>query len=408
MRKEEVRAAGRLGGQIVVGMVSQVEGVHRAVAGRAFGATGPTGLPARAVHDAVSATVYTSLRIGGAGAGWAAGEVLGRMVGASSPAGRTPVGNQALAALNGFAGDRLARGANPLAIDMAVRVAGRDLPPRPATLAVSFTEATPNVAVLVHGLAETEHAWAAKAADGSDDGYGPHLRAELGYTPVFLRYNSGRHISDNGRLLSVLLDKVIGAWPVPVDEVLLLGHSMGGLVIRSACHHGRGERRRWVPLVRHIVYLGSPHLGAPLARAAGRAGWALSRLPETRPFAPLVNGSSDGVKDLRFGYVRDEDWIGCDPDHCLRDHRGDLPLLDSANHYTISATLTANPHSPIGAVVGDLLVQPASAHGHHRRARHIPFPVEHCRRLGGLTHFQLLHHPSVWAAIKGVLQQHQG
>jgi len=121
-----------------------------------------------------------------------------------------------------------------------------------------------------------------------------------------------------------------------------------------------------------------------------------------------VNGSSDGVKDLRFGYVRDEDWAGCDPDHCLRDHRGDLPLLDSASHYTISATLTADAHSAIGAVVGDLLVQPASAHGHHHRARHVPFAVKHCRRLGGLTHFHLLHHPSVWAAMKGVLQQPQG
>jgi PGAP1-like protein len=408
LRSEEVRAAARLGGQAFAGVVSRVEGVHRAVAGRAFGATGLAGLPARAVHDVVSGTVYAGLRGAGLGTGWGAGEVLALLAPASSRAGRTPFANRALAALNGFAGDQLASEANHLAIHMALRVAGHDVPATPAVLATVVPDATTKMAVLVHGLAETEQSWVVNSPDGADSGYGPRLRAELGYTPVYVRYNSGRHISDNGRLLSRLLDELIAGWAVPVDEVLLVGHSMGGLVIRSACHYGSLDGRRWVPLVRHIVYLGSPHLGAPLARAAGLAGWALTRLPETRPFAPLVNGSSAGVKDLRYGYVRDEDWWGCDPDRCVLDHRGDVPLLASANHHTISATVTADPDSPVGAVVGDLLVQPASVHGRHRDGRDIPFAAEHRRRLGGFTHFHLLHHPSVWAAITSVLQPPTG
>jgi hypothetical protein len=178
---------------------------------------------------------------------------------------------------------------------------------------------------------------------------------------------------------------------------------MGGLVIRSACHQGASDSETWVGLVRDVVYLGTPHLGAPLARAAALAGWALSRLPETRPFAPLVNGSSAGVRDLRFGYLTEEDWSGCDPDHCRQDHRQDVPLLESANHYVISVTVATDPASPLGAAVGDLLVQPASAHGRRGRRQHIPFRVESGRRLGGLHHFHLLNHPSVGAEMRALL-----
>ncbi len=96
---------------------------------------------------------------------------------------------------------------------------------------------------------------------------------------------------------------------------------------------------------RHVCYLGSPHLGAPLARTAGLAGWALGQMPGARPFASLAAGPAS-VKDLRHGYLLDDDWTSCDQDCCLRDHRGDVPLLAGANHYAISATVTADPASP--------------------------------------------------------------
>lgn len=404
MIAEEVGATVRLGGYLVARVASRVEGVHRAVARRVFSGAGLVGEPVRVVHDRVAGVVYTGLRVGGLTAGAVAGEVVGRVIPSSFPAGSTPLGNQALAALNGFAGHHLKDDLSPLAIRMAVRSAGRDVRLTRVDLAAAFPDATAKLAVFVHGLAETENFWTAKASDGSEGGYGPLLRTELGYTSVYVRYNSGRHVSENGRSLGRLLSDLVAAWPVPPEEVLLVGHSMGGLVIRSACHYGADEAQHWVPLVRHIVYLGTPHLGAPLARAAGLAGWTLSRLPETKPFVPFLNGSSDGVKDLRFGYLLDEDWLGCDPDHCRRDHRGDVPLLESANHYVISVTVTSDPNSPLGAVVGDLLVRPASAHGRHRRRQHIPFPVEHCRSLGGLTHFHLVNHPSVWTELRALLQ----
>ncbi|HUJ67528.1 MAG TPA: hypothetical protein VLX59_18425, partial [Acidimicrobiales bacterium] len=407
MNADEMGATIRLGGHIFAGAASKVEGVHRAVAGRAFGASGATSAPARTLHDHIAGAVYSGLRVGGLAAGAVAGEVFSRVLPPSESAGTTPLGNQALAVLNGLAGHRLEGDLAALTIPMAARVGGRDVNLTPLDVAVAFPDATSKLAVFVHGLAETENLWTPKVGAENEVGYGPLLNTELGYTPIYIRYNTGRHVSENGRSLGRLLGDLVRAWPVPADELVLLGHSMGGLVVRSACHYGADEEQAWVPLVRHIVYLGTPHLGAPLAKAAGLAGWTLSRLPETRPFASLVNGSSDGVKDLRFGYLLEEDWSGCDPDNCRRDHRHEVPLLESANHYVISATITSDPDSPLGAVVGDLLVKPASAHGRRRRRQHIPFLIEHGRSLGGLTHFRLVNHPEVWAQIRALLQPHR-
>ena len=401
MTPDELRAAGRLGGHAFSGMVSRVEQVHQAVAGRAFGPAGPSGALARLIHDAVARGVYLAVRGAGAAAGAIGGEATSLLAAGGRPAGSAPSGNLALAALNAAAGDRLGPGLDPLAIRMAVRVAGRDVGPAPRELAAAYPDATPRLAVFAHGLAETEDSWQRRG--GECVPYGERLRAEFGYTPVYLRYNTGRHVSDNGRDLAGLLGRLAEAWPGGVDEMLLVGHSMGGLIIRSACHHGNQDSMPWVQRVRHVFYLGSPHLGAPLARAAGLLGWVFSRFAETRPFADLVNGSSPGIKDLRYGYVLEDDWSGCDPDNCLRDHRGDMTLLEGANHYTISATVTGNPGSPAGAVVGDLLVQPSSAHGRRGRRQLIPFPLDSGRGLGGMHHFDLLNHAAVWTAMRGML-----
>ena len=401
MTPAEIRAAGRLGGRAFAGLVGRIEQVHQVIADRAFAPAGPAGAPARVIHDSVARGAYLAVR----GAGMAAGTVSGQaghLLGAGGgPAGRAPGGNLALAVLNAVAGDRLGADLAPLEIRMAVRDDGCDVGLTAAQIAAAFPHATPGLAVFVHGLAETEDSWRRQADQSAP--YGDRLRAEFGYTPVYVRYNTGRHISDNGHDLADLLAGLVAAWPVPVDEILLAGHSMGGLVIRSACHYGLQADAPWVGCVRHIFYLGSPHLGAPLARAAGLAGRVLGWIPETRPFASLAAGPA-GVRDLRHGYVLDDDWNGCDPDCCLRDHRSEAPVLAGADHYAISAVVTADPASPLGAVVGDLLVQPASAHGRRGARQHIPFPVGTGHGLAGMHHFDLLNHPDVWAAMRRLLR----
>jgi pimeloyl-ACP methyl ester carboxylesterase len=401
MTPAELRAASRLGGHAFAGAVSRIEQVHQAIAGRAFGPVRHAGAPARLIHDHVSRSVYLAIRSAGSAAGAMFGEVLSPLSAGGQPVSSTPKGNLALSALNAIAGDRLRPDVDPLAIRMAVRAGGYDVDPAARPLTAAFPLATPRLAVFVHGLAETENSWDPRS-DGSTS-YGERLRAELGYSPVYIRYSTGRHVSDNGQDLAGLLDRLTAAWPAQVEEVLLIGHSMGGLVIRSACHYGRQSSMAWARQVRHVFYLGSPHLGAPLARAAGFAGWALGQVAETKPFVTLVNGSSAGIKDLRYGYLLPDDWAGCDQDRCLRDHRHDAPLLAGANHYAISGTITDDPGSPVGAVVGDLLVPPTSAHGRRGRRQRIPFAADSGRRLGGIHHFSLLNHPAVWVAMRGFL-----
>jgi PGAP1-like protein len=406
MTPAELRAASRLGGRAFAGAVSRVEGVHKAIAGRVFEpirAAGAPEAPARVMHDTITRGVYLAIRGAGTAAGVASGEILAAIGTGARPVGSAPRGNLALAMLNAIAGDQLERGLGPLAIPMTVRAGGRDLGLTTGELAAAFPGATARLAVFVHGLAETENSWDRRGGDGHRVPYGPRLRSAFGYTPVYVRYNTGRHVSDNGQDLARLLAGLVATWPREVEELLLVGHSMGGLVIRSACHYGDRARAPWTGKVRHAFYIGTPHLGAPLARAAGFAGWALGKMPETRPFVTLVNGSSAGIKDLRHGYVLDGDWAGCDTDSCLADHRGDAPLLAGANHYAVSATVSADPDGAFGAVVGDLLVQPASAHGRRGRRQHIRFPVGSGRALGGMHHFDLLNHPAVWAAMESLL-----
>lgn len=401
MTPAEIRAAGRLGGRAFAGLVTRIEQVHHVIAGRALAPVGPAGAPVRLIHDSVARGVYLAVQGAGLAAGTMSGQAVYLLGAGGRPAGRAPGGNLALAVLNAVAGDLLGADLAPLGIRMAVRADGCDTGLTAQQIAGAFPHATPRVAVFVHGLAETEDSWRRRADQSVP--YGPRLQAEFGYTPVYVRYNTGRHISDNGHDLADLLGALAAAWPAPVDEILLAGHSMGGLVIRSACHYGLQACAPWVGCVRHVFYLGSPHLGAPLARAAGLASWALGQVPETRPFATLAAGSA-AVRDLRHGYLLDDDWNGCDQDCCLHDHRSDAPLLAGANHYVISATVTADPASPFGAVVGDLLVQPASAHGRRGTRQHIPFPIEMGRGLGGMHHFDLLNHPDVWQAIRGLLR----
>jgi hypothetical protein len=401
MTPAEIDALSRLGGYAFARLVSRIEQGHRVIAGRAFAPAGPAGAPARVTHDSITRGVYLAVRGAGPAAAVLGGKAVSLLAAGGQPADREPGGNLALAALNAIAGDQLGPGLAPLAIRMAVRADGRDVDLTAQEVADAFPHATRTMAVFVHGLAETEGSWQRRGAESEP--YGPRLHAEFGYTPVYIRYSTGRHVSDNGHDLAGLLDGLTAAWPEQVDELLLVGHSMGGLVIRSACHYGRQESAAWVDRVQHVFYLGSPHLGAPLARAAGFAGWALSKAAETRPFVTLINGSSPGIKDLRHGYVLADDWADCDQDSCMRDHRRDTPLLAGANHYTISATVTANPGHPLGTLAGDLLVQPASAHGRRGAHQHIAFPVGSHRGLGGMHHFDLLNHPAVWAAIRDLL-----
>jgi pimeloyl-ACP methyl ester carboxylesterase len=394
MRGAEVEAVGELAGRALSGTGALVRDVHAAIARRAFDAAGPSGARARAIHDSVATAVYGGVRMAletvprgtaAALATRASEEALSLTA--------SPCGARALAVLNAYAGDALAADGSELALDMTLRHRGADLD--------VGTVAGERLAVFVHGLGETDAAWRLRATR-EQPGYGALLQRELGYTPLQLRYNSGRHISDNGRELAAVLERLHDAWPTPIDEVALIGHSMGGLIARSACHYGHAGGHRWTRAVRHVVCLGSPNLGARLEKGINALGWALASIPETRPLARAVNARSAGIKDLRFGACIEEDWCDCEPDELLTDRCHDVPLLPGATFYFIAATISRGEDDLLGTVVGDLLVRVPSASGAGRRRR-VPFGVEDGRRLGGLTHFDLLNHPAVYEQIRAWL-----
>jgi pimeloyl-ACP methyl ester carboxylesterase len=398
----ELQAAATLAGRGIAAGVARIEEFHHAVAGRAFGAIGPMGTPARVIHDGVSRGVYAGLRIGMQGIGTGAGALITASGGAGDALTRTPPGRLAVSTLNGFLGDLLDREQSDLRVEMSVRMGGQPVEPSCKALARTFPQATAKLAVFLHGLMENEDSWRlGRDPDGAPRRpYGSRLREDTGSSPIYVRYNSGLHVSENGALLSQLLEQLVDAWPVEVSEIALVGHSMGGLVARSASHAAEGSGAAWPRKVKQVVYLGSPHLGAPLERGVHRLSHLLSRLGETAPIANVLKVRSAGIKDLRYGYLLDDDWRDLDADDLLPDNRHDVDLLDCADHYHVWATLTRNPDHPLGRAVGDLLVQRHSAQGGTGTERRIPFPLEGGRHLAPATHFHLLNHPLVYEHLR--------
>jgi pimeloyl-ACP methyl ester carboxylesterase len=245
---------------------------------------------------------------------------------------------------------------------------------------------------------ETDGSWAL----GGAATYGERLAAELGYTPVYVRYNTGRHISENGRTLAQRLGELLGAWPVELERVALVGHSMGGLVARSACHQAAAEGAPWVGDVRHVVSLGTPHMGAPLAQAAHWLSATLNRLPESAAFSAWLRRRSAGIRDLRQGSLVDEDWLDRDPEALRGVACTEVPLLEGATHCFISASVTQDERHPVGRMIGDVLVLAPSAAG-RSRTRRLGFRDEDGRHVGGTHHLALLNHPVVYEQLRAWL-----
>jgi pimeloyl-ACP methyl ester carboxylesterase len=357
----EASALGHLVAQGAGGLTDLIRDTHRAIADRAFG-TAPGPSAPKAVHDGVSRLVYAAVRAGLAGSARAGG-LVAEARGLNPSA--TPKGRMLLGAVNGAWGDMLAEQHSPLAIQMHF--------PR---LHEVETSATPRIAVLVHGLCETEEAWRL-GADESEP-YAVRLRRDLGYTPLELRYNTGLPIADNGQRLAEILDHVCAGWPAGVSEIVLIGHSMGGLVSRAAYQYGHEHDMRWTRRVRHVFCLGSPLNGADLEKAASVAGRALGKLPETRALSAALNRRSAGIQDMR----------------------GAAPRLDGVPHTLIAASLFADHDHPIGLVTGDLLVRRTSAWSGGEEDERV------C--IGSANHFTLLNHPDVYEQIERQLRRDRG
>jgi pimeloyl-ACP methyl ester carboxylesterase len=331
----DLLGASRLALEAVAGVTDLVEAVHMNVLNKAIGT------PAIRPVASVTALVYRSVK----GTTRLVGHGLDAVLGRLAPALRAPpewAGREALvAAVNGVLGDRLAASGNPLAIPMRLRVAG---------------PASARIVVLAHGLCMNDLQW---QRDGHD--HGAMLARERGYTPVYLHYNSGRHISENGRELSHALQELVDGWPVAVEELVVVAHSMGGLVARSACHAAGQEGHRWPVLLRKMAFLGTPHHGAPLERGGNWVHVVTDLSAYSAPFSRLAKIRSAGITDLRHGSLLDQDWTGQD----RFAHGAPLPVVVRPPAATACLAIAATVASDDGGIAGDGLVPLASALGEH-------------------------------------------
>jgi pimeloyl-ACP methyl ester carboxylesterase len=376
----DIRGASRLLLDASRGVVDVVERMHRTIQR----VPGPVGRPVQEATRGITGFVYRSVRGSMQLVGRGLDSSLAPIEGLLQPGDSSPGRDTFLSIVNGVYGDHLARTRNPLAIEMSLFHDGVALDAREPYAALGQLDSrTPGkLLVLVHGLCMSVQQW-------THEGYshGAALADSLGYVPLYLRYNSGLHVAANGRQFSELLERLVTHWPHPIDELTIVGHSMGGLVARAACVAGEEQRHRWRESLGRMVFLGTPHHGAPLERGGHGLDFLLDLSPYSAPFTRLGKARSAGIRDLRHGTIT------------TGGHRH-VPLPKGVDCYAIAATLGARRTIVADRLVGDGLVPLNSALGRHpdrRRALHIP---QANRWIGHqIGHLELLYRPEVYAAL---------
>lgn len=290
-----------------------------------------------------------------------------------------------VSAINGIYGDHLAETGNPLAARMSLRYRGARLDhEQPGAV----PDARQKVLLFVHGLCLNEGHWTRNGVN-----HGETLALELGYTPLYLRYNTGLPVAANGRELSEMLETLLGNWPNEICELAIAGHSMGGLVARSACHHGRLAGHEWLRHLDKLVFIGTPHHGAPLERGGTWLNQVMDMSPYAAPFARLANKRSAGISDLRHGSITIEP-------------KAFVPLPNGVECFAMAASLAKKPGRLHQRLIGDGLVPVDSALGYHRDGtRNLEIPETH-HWIGFETgHIELLGCGKVYAQLREWLEK---
>lgn len=385
----DLRGASRLLVDAVTGVTGIVESMHRNISGlapivgasREGGTRGITGL------------VYGSVRGVSRVVGFGLDAALSRLAPLLRRRGVSARREALVAALNGVLGDHLAASQNPLAIAMRLRKDGRPLTLERQALAQDFPRPRAKLVVLVHGLCMNDLQW---RRDGHD--HGASLARDLRCTTLYLHYNSGLHVAANGREFAQLLEQLVREWPVPVRELAVVGFSMGGLVSRSACHYAALAGHAWPRRLEKLVFVGTPHHGAPLERIGSWVDVLLEISPYSAPFARLGKIRSAGVRDLRYGNVVDEDREGSAQSHAARKR---VPLPEGVQCFAIAATRQAQRRGTDARLSGDGLVPVRSALGQHRNAAlALAIPASRRSTVHGLDHLGLLGSREVYERIR--------
>ncbi|MDX1957317.1 MAG: hypothetical protein SFU98_02025 [Leptospiraceae bacterium] len=307
---------------------------------------------------------------------------------------------RSISAINGIVGDYLQNENSKLAIPFGLYHNSELISLDKKNLKEIYPNFRSKVCILVHGLCDDESTWNYKK--GSRETYGTLLEQELGYTHLYLRYNSGLHISENGKKFSELLETLLKQSPVTIKEIVIIAHSMGGLVTRSAGSFGIQNHNSWIKKLKKVFFLGSPHEGAPLEKFGNVVTNILEIIPNpfTKLTGKIINFRSSGIKDLRFGYISESDWKEKDQDAFLKNNKNPVQLIEGVSYYVITGTLTENPKNIFSIILGDAMVRKPSALGKSKDAKlKIDFHEKNHKEFPGISHLKLTHHPKVYEQI---------
>jgi pimeloyl-ACP methyl ester carboxylesterase len=392
LRVSDLRGVAQLATQATAGVTRIVEGVHQSV----WSTVGVSGGKAKGQTGGVTGLIYKSIhgitQLVGKSVDAALTRLQPLLESAEQAGPGTPQREAVLAALNGVLGDRLAASNSPFATPMTLRYQGEALRLQAMP---AMPEATGKVLLLIHGLCMNDLQWHTQHEVQAVD-HGAALASALGYTPVYLRYNTGLHTSQNGHALSAALEQLVTHWPVALEEITIVAHSMGGLITRSAVQYAQAAGLRWPGSLKNIVFLGTPHHGAPLERAGNWVDIILGSTPYSAPFAKLGQLRSAGITDLRYGHVLDEDWQGQDRFRRKPDRRRPVPLPQGVACYTVAATTAPKRGALADRLIGDGLVPLHSALGQHDDARRALAFAKNAQWIAyRMNHLQLLSSPEV-------------
>lgn len=375
-----------------IGITDLVEAMHRRVVHPPF-------LPSTPIQHLITniaGITYENIRSSTRFIGSGADKALGQLSAVFGEIEATDEREAIRSVLNGVIGDYLEKNENPLKITMQFRHQAKAIPLDRKSLEKTYPTINGKILLMVHGSCMNDIQWTRK-----EHNHGTALAKELDKTPVYLHYNSGRHISTNGQDFNQLLEELVQHWPVPVEELVIIAHSMGGLVSRSALHYGQQQQKSWTKHLKKVIFLGTPHHGAPLEQAGNYLDVVLEAIPYVKPFARLGKIRSAGVTDLRYGNLLDEDWQNSNRFKMRGDQRQHVPLPERVECYSIAGVVGEATESVSAQLLGDSLVDVKSALGQHKNpAKNLHFKQENTWIAYEHGHLDLLNKPETYVRIK--------
>ncbi len=390
-KHSDLQGVSRLVTEATIGITDLVEAMHKRI-------VHPPILPSTPIQQLItkiSGYTYKNIRRSTRFIGSGVDKALGALTPILGDLKATKDRDIIRSVLNGILGDYLVERENPLQIIMHFRYEGKVVKLEKNTLKKMVPKGSENIILFVHGSCMNDSQWTRK-----NHNHGTVLANELEQTVLYLRYNSGLHVSTNGQNLNRLLEVLIQQWPVPVKKLTIIAHSMGGLVARSAVYYGQQEEQLWSIFLEKMIFLGTPHHGAPLEKLGNYIDVILEAIPYAKPFARLGKIRSAGVTDLRYGNLLDEDWKE-DRFEMKGDQRHHVPLPDQITCYSIAGVASKKKKSITSKMLGDTMVPVTSAFGQHKnKAKKLNFDDANMWIAYEHTHTDLLSSLAVYAKMK--------